>query len=102
MLAIAVVTARKSCGPTFHSNQDEAYKGEIPAERHKAMTKKVQKTNYIERFNNTLRQRVSHLVCETLLFSKKLASHLGAINYYIYYSNRARATALPIYVAIPG
>lgn len=66
------------------------------------MTKKAQKTNYIERFNNTLRQRVPHLVCETLLFSKKLASHLGAINYYIYYSNRARATVLPMYVAIPG
>ena len=55
------------------------------------MARKVQKTNYLERFNNTLRQRVSRLVCEALLFSKKLAPHPGAIIYYLYYSNRARA-----------
>jgi hypothetical protein len=30
-----------------------------------------------ERFNNTLRQRVSRLVRETLSFSKKLANHVG-------------------------
>jgi hypothetical protein len=66
------------------------------------MAKKAQKTNYIERFNNILRQRVSRLLCETLLFSKKLASHLGAINYYICYSNCARAPVSPMYVAIAG
>jgi IS1 family transposase len=32
----------------------------------------------IERFNNTLRQRVSRLVIETLSFSKKLENHIGA------------------------
>ncbi|MGK7915046.1 MAG: IS1 family transposase, partial [Prochloraceae cyanobacterium] len=36
-------------------------------------------TSYIERFNNTLRQRVSRLVRDTLSFSKKLQNHLGAI-----------------------
>jgi insertion element IS1 protein InsB len=49
----------------FHTDQYEAYKGVIPAERHKAITKTARKTNHVERFNNTLRQRVSHLVRET-------------------------------------
>ena len=58
---------------TFHTDQYDVYKGVIPAEQHRAITKKARKTNHIERFNNTLRQRVSRLVRETLSFSKKLA-----------------------------
>ena len=53
----------------------------IPAEQHRAITKQARKTNHIERFNNTLRQRVSRLVRETLSFSKTLADHIGAIKY---------------------
>jgi insertion element IS1 protein InsB len=70
----------------------------IPAERHKAITKHARKTNHIERFNNTLRQRVARLVRETLSFSKKLANHIGAIRYFICYYNFARAiaSALPV------
>jgi insertion element IS1 protein InsB len=68
----------------------------IPAERHKAITKKTRKTNHIERFNNTLRQRVSRLVRETLSFSKKLASHIAAIKYFICYCTLTRAAALPV------
>jgi insertion element IS1 protein InsB len=70
----------------------------IPAERHRAITKKARKTNHIERFNNTLRQRVSRLVRETLSFSKKLAHHVGAIKYFICYYNLTRVTAaaLPV------
>jgi insertion element IS1 protein InsB len=66
----------------FHTDQYEAYKGVIPAERHQAITKQARKTNHIERFNNTLRQRLSRLVRETLSFSKKLANHIGAIRYF--------------------
>jgi insertion element IS1 protein InsB len=61
---------------TFHTDQYDADTGVIPAERHKAITKKARKTNHIERFNNTLRPRVSSLVRETLSFSKKLAHHI--------------------------
>jgi insertion element IS1 protein InsB len=68
----------------------------IPAERHKAITKKARKTNHIERFNNTLRQRVSRLVRETLAFSKKVAHHIGAIRYFICHYNLTRAVALPL------
>jgi IS1 transposase len=43
----------------------------------------ARKTNHVERFNYTLRQRVSRLVRATLSFSKKLAHHIGAIKYFI-------------------
>jgi IS1 family transposase len=68
----------------------------IPAGQHKAITKKTWKTNHIERFNNTLRQRVSRLVRDTLSFSKKLANHIGAIKYFICYYNLTKAAALPV------
>jgi insertion element IS1 protein InsB len=77
----------------FHTDQDEAYKGVIPAERHKAITKQARKTNHMERFNNTLRQRVSRLVRETLSFSKKLVNHIGAIKYFICHYNLSKVAA---------
>lgn len=45
-------------------------------------------TSGVERFNCTLRQRVSRLVRKTLSFSKKLANHIGAIKYFICHYNR--------------
>ena len=61
---IAVVTVPNSCGPRsrwspvsrpgFIRINMTSYKGVIPAERHKAITKQARKTNHIERFNNTL------------------------------------------------
>jgi insertion element IS1 protein InsB len=68
---------------TFHTDQYTVYQGVIPAAQHRAITKHARKTNHIERFNNTLRQRVSRLVRETLSFSKQLAHHIGAIKYFI-------------------
>ena len=41
----------------------------------------------IERFNNTLRQRISRLAPKTFAFSKQLKNHLGAIAYFIHYYN---------------
>jgi insertion element IS1 protein InsB len=81
---------------TFYTDQYEVYKGVIPGERHKAITKKARTTNHIKRFNNTLRQRVSRLVRETLAFSKKLANHIGAIRYFVCYYNLTSAIALPV------
>ena len=57
----------------------EAYAQVIPSKRHRAVGKETGLTNYIERFNNTLRQRVARLGRATLAFSKKLENHLGAI-----------------------
>jgi IS1 family transposase len=81
---------------TFHTDQYDVYKGVIPTEQHRAITKQARKTNHIERFNNTLRQRVSRLVRETLSFSKTLANHIGAIKYFICHYNLTRRGALPV------
>jgi insertion element IS1 protein InsB len=81
---------------TFYTDQYEVYKGVIPTVQHKAITKKARKTNHIERFNNTLWQRISRLVRDTLAFSKKLAHHIGAIKYFICHYNLIRAAALPV------
>jgi len=53
----------------------------------------ARKTNHIERFNNTLRQRVSRLVREALSFSKKLVNHIDAIKPFICHYNLTRAVA---------
>jgi len=59
----------------------------FPASRHRAVSKISGKTNGIERFNCTFRQRVSRLVRKTLSFSKKLENHVGAICYFIHHYN---------------
>jgi insertion element IS1 protein InsB len=78
---------------TFYTDQYVVYEGVIPAAQHKAISKLARKTNHIERFNNTLRQRVSRLVREALSFSKKLANHIGAIKLFICHYNLTRAVA---------
>jgi insertion element IS1 protein InsB len=45
----------------FYTDQYIVYEGVIPAAQHRAISKVARKTNHIERFNNTLRQRVSRL-----------------------------------------
>lgn len=64
-----------------------AYEQVIPHTRHRAVRKDTGKTSLIERFNNTLRQRVGRLVRKTLSFSKKLSNHLGAIWDFVHYYN---------------
>jgi len=41
-----------------YSDKWEAYQGIIPSKRHRIVEKNKRETNHIERFNNTLRQRV--------------------------------------------
>jgi hypothetical protein len=53
--------------------------GVIPAAQDRAIDRLARTTTHLERFNNTLRQRGSPLVRETLSFSKNLVNHLGAI-----------------------
>ncbi len=65
----------------------EAYQTILPSQRHCAVGKETGLTSYIERFNNTLRQRVSRLVRKTLSFSKKLENHIAAIWHFIHYYN---------------
>jgi IS1 family transposase len=64
-----------------------AYGIVFPKKRHRAVGKDTGQTNYIERFNNTMRQRISRLARKTLSFSKKLSNHIGAIWYFIHSYN---------------
>ncbi|MFM7546077.1 MAG: IS1 family transposase [Synechococcales cyanobacterium] len=65
----------------------EAYSQVLPSKRHKAVGKETGKTNYVERVNNTFRQRIGRLVRKTLSFSKKLKNHIGAVWYFIHHYN---------------
>jgi IS1 family transposase len=48
----------------------DAYAAVVPKERHRAVGKESGETAHVERFNNTLRQRLGRLVRKTLSFSK--------------------------------
>jgi insertion element IS1 protein InsB len=74
-------------------DQYVVYAKVIPAAQHQAISKLARKTNHIERFNNTLRQRVAWLARDALSFSKKLANHIGAMKLFICHYNLTRATA---------
>ena len=73
-----------------------AYDAIFPTKRHKAVGKETGKTNYIERFNCTMRQRISRLVRKTLSFSKKLENHIGAIWNFVHHYNAEIAPTLAI------
>jgi len=80
---------------TFYTDHYTVYKSVIPPAQHCAISKLARKTNHVERFNCTLRQRVSRLVRATLSFSKNLANHIGAIKYFICHHNLTKGAALP-------
>ena len=65
----------------------KAYSAIFPTKRHKAVGKETGKTSHIERFNCTMRQRISRLVRKTLSFSKKIENHIGAIWYFVHHYN---------------
>lgn len=60
-----------------------SYPVALPNKRQRPVDKDSGQTSYIERFNNTMRQRVDRLVRKTLSFSKKLKNHIAAIWYFI-------------------
>lgn len=74
-------------GAVCYTDFWSAYEEIFPSSRHRAVSKHSGKTNLIERFNCTLRQRVSRLVRDTLSFSKKLDNHIGAIWYFVHHYN---------------
>jgi insertion element IS1 protein InsB len=73
---------------TFYTDDWQSYNGIIPVDRHQVIKGK---SNHIERFNCTMRQRISRLVRKALSFSKKLENHIGAIKYFICHYNLQRA-----------
>jgi IS1 family transposase len=77
----------------IYSDKWEAYQGIIPSNRHRIVEKNKRETNHIERFNNTLRQRISRLARKTLSFSKKLSHHIASLVHFIQYYNSSLSFA---------
>ena len=76
----------------LYTDEWEAYQDALPTTRHRIVQKGSGLTSYIERFNNTLRQRMARLTRETLAFSKKLANHIGSIWFFIHHYNASLNT----------
>ena len=70
-----------------------AYAAVVPPEQLHRSEKKGA-TNHIERWNNTLRQRVGRLVRKTLSFSKTCQMHDIAIRLFIHHYNEQRRITL--------
>ena len=85
-LKTAIPSVYRQCAVAY-TDFWRAYALVFPTPSHKSVGKESGKTNYIERFNCTMRQRVSRLVRKTLSFSKKLENHIGAIWFFIHHYN---------------
>ena len=76
----------------FFTDYWDAYTGVFPKNRHPSCSKQMGKTNHIERFNNTLRQRLSRFVRKLLYFSKKIENLTGSLFSFIHYYNTSLKT----------
>ena len=85
--SIPIKHRRKHCFTDFW----QAYFAVIPDEQHTACDKGDGETCYIERFNNTLRQRLGRLVRRTLSFSKCEWMHEACIRLFLWRYNTERA-----------
>ena len=65
----------------------EAYRAVIPSEQHEAVGKESGKTNHVERWNNTLRQRLGRFVRKTLSFSKCEEMHVACLSLFVHRYN---------------
>ena len=74
-----------------HSYSDlwEAYKKVFPSETHHSVGKETGQTAHVERWNNTIRQRLSRFVRKTLSFSKSDACHNMVIKWFIVLYNES-------------
>jgi IS1 family transposase len=78
---------------TGYTDQYVVYARVIPTAQPRAIGTLARKTPHIERFNHTLRPRVSRLVREALSCSTKLANPIGAIKVFICHDNLPKAPA---------
>jgi insertion element IS1 protein InsB len=68
-----------------------AYQAIIPEEQHTVVGKETGETAHVERWNNTLRQRLARFVRKTLSFSKSLVMHEICLRLFLHRYNRDRA-----------
>lgn len=78
--------AFRRCGK-FFTDFWEPYASVFPKEQRRPVGKETGLTSYLERFNNTLRQRLSRLVRKSMAFSKKIQNHVGAVFYFLNHYN---------------
>jgi IS1 family transposase len=71
----------------------EAYNAVIPDDRHAAVGKQTGETAHVERWNNTLRQRLARFVRKSLSFSKSDRMHEICLGLFIRRYNLARAAS---------
>ena len=71
-----------------------AYQAVIPEEQHSAVGKDSGETAHVERWNNTLRQRLARFVRMTLSFSKSVIMHEACLLLFLHRYNRERAILL--------
>lgn len=81
---------------TGHCYSDfwQAYQAVIPEEQHRASGKETGETAHVERWNNTLRQRLARFVRKTLSFSKSLVMHDACLKLFLHRYNLKRANVL--------
>lgn len=85
--AIPIIFKQGVCFTDFW----DAYRVVIPDEQHQAVGKETGLTNHVERFNNTLRQRLARFVRKTLSFSKSDEMHLICLHLFLHRYNLERA-----------
>jgi IS1 family transposase len=72
----------------------EAYSSVVPSDRHEAAGKESGKTNHVERWNNTLRQRLGQFMRKTLSFSKCWELHVARLKLFVHRYNLERANII--------
>jgi insertion element IS1 protein InsB len=66
----------------------------IPQEQHTALGKETGETAHVERWNNTLRQRLARFVRMTLSFSKSEVMHEACLLLFLHRYNTEQAILL--------
>jgi IS1 family transposase len=79
---------------TCYSDLWEAYQGVIRQEQHEAAGKEAGETCHVERWINTLRQRLSCFVRKTLSFSKSRQMHHCCLKLFIHRYNLERRSII--------
>ena len=67
-----------------YSDCNSCYESVFSSMTHRCTSKKEGKTNHIERFNLTLRQKLSRLIRKTLSYSKSLENLEASLGIFIY------------------
>jgi insertion element IS1 protein InsB len=76
-------------GGRCYSDFWEAYREVIPTEQHVAVGKDSGETAHVERWNNTLRQRLGRFVRKSLSFSKSEEMHEVCLRLFLHSYNLA-------------